>query len=411
MKEKLVSLITKYFPVLWISGFHLIILPASLLYIGAKTKKLKINIFDIGFIIFFCVMFIRSAFAIENFGVSRVLSAYYNISLMFTGFLILKCITSDITLKKLFIENISKLFITTLIIYQVIFSYALYTNTYEIEHLSLLGITMFETTLPGLFESAKTAIYTRYEWGFGDVIPRVVYLGEFPTTSALILISTYCIYLIKNINRITYYKFLIFDMLVLISLSYTQSRVMIITFMITCIFSYFVILYHGKYKKIIFLYLPFILIPLIYMIFYFAETLFSFRSTSGDARLLSYTMGYDLVLNENLFFGVGVKPIIDSIIEIPVGSHSTIISSFVKYGLVGLIFTFLYLIIIPINLLFRTILNPHVSISNKVTTIRMIPIFISWLLFQDIDAYAISALLFFTSYGIWLTTRGKNEIS
>jgi hypothetical protein len=51
---------------------------------------------------------------------------------------------------------------------------------------------------------------------------------------------------------------------------------------------------------------------------------------------LSYTTAINMVLTQNPLTGLGIKPMDRSLMEIPIGSHSTISSTFAKGGFVAL---------------------------------------------------------------------------
>jgi hypothetical protein len=60
------------------------------------------------------------------------------------------------------------------------------------------------------------------------------------------------------------------------------------------------------------------------------------RAGSSGERFKSYLLALDLVRETNILTGLGVKPRDDSILTIPIGSHSSFVSTFTKGGLVGL---------------------------------------------------------------------------
>jgi len=63
----------------------------------------------------------------------------------------------------------------------------------------------------------------------------------------------------------------------------------------------------------------------------------SSRQGSTNQRFFVYTTAIDMVLNENIVFGLGIKPENPSRPEVPVGSHSTVISCFTKGGAAALL--------------------------------------------------------------------------
>lgn len=352
------------------------------------------------FIAFVSYMFFRIALIIFNDNM-RGIPSIYNLVVISSGYLVFRLVYFSKNFDAEIIRSFSSLFVFTITFYQVIYCFSLSSGDFSLQHSSLLGMFFGETKLPGIMEAAKTATYTRREFGFGDVIPRVVFLAEFPTTSALILLVTYNFYFRRNIKRISYKKLFFMDFLVLMSMLYTQSRVMLLAYLLALVSTYLFLAYRNRKAKL-FLYsmFPFIIAIVFFVLLYVAEVLASFRASSGAARFDSYWLGLKLVYDNNFLFGLGVKPRVETLLGIPIGSHSTFVSSLVKFGIVGLIFSIYIFIIYPVNCMIKILLSTNIDDSAKLFVIRSVPIMLLWMTFQDVDAYVVAAVLIFSTLGL-----------
>lgn len=393
---------TKFYPIFFYSGFHVILMPVLSCLYCISSRKLKLEKETLLMACFVGYMITRVLFSAIDENMTRVIAAAYNIFVLLSGVFLYQALVKLEKFRIEIINGFSFLFVFTIVSYQIIYGYSIFTHSYELEHPSLLGILAGNSSLPGILESAKTVIYTRLEWGFGDVIPRLVFLAEFPTTAALVLLVSYQFYLLNKGYRLPVIKLLLIDSLVLVTSLYTQSRVMTLAFILSTLMFY--LIYFRRYKIIgglLKIFTPFVMFLMIFGLFELASFLSGFRGASEDARFTSYITGINMVLDNNLAFGLGIKPDSPAGLDIPIGSHSSFISIFVKYGLVGLFFLITLLVIMPIingyYLLKRNLLDsPQIYFF-----IRTIPIIILWILFQDIDAYVIACTLVFTCLAIY----------
>lgn len=233
-KAFLSNLFGRYYPVFWYSGFHIFTIPifsfsSLLLYSSKKTSKL-----DAIIIVFIFYMLFRILFIIFS-DTARGLPSVYNLVVLISGYLVFRLVFHIEKFDKEMTKSFSSLFIFMIVSYQAIYGYSILSSNFTLQHSSLFGLVFAKVHLPGIMDAAKTIIYTRQEYGFGEVIPRVVFLAEFPTTSALVLLMTYNFYIRAVFKKIRYSKLLVLDILVLISVSYTQSRVMFLAYILCCL--------------------------------------------------------------------------------------------------------------------------------------------------------------------------------
>lgn len=67
-----------------------------------------------------------------------------------------------------------------------------------------------------------------------------------------------------------------------------------------------------------------------------AQSLADARAGSTETRLETYKLAVRMVLDQNLILGLGIKPVDPSLAAIPIGSHSSVVSTFTRGGLIGL---------------------------------------------------------------------------
>ncbi|AMB44404.1 hypothetical protein Y590_05805 [Methylobacterium sp. AMS5] len=148
----------------------------------------------------------------------------------------------------------------------------------------------------------------------------------------------------------------------------------------------------------------------------------SSRAGSSDTRFLSYTLAIDMVMQENPLTGLGIKPRDPSLLEIPIGSHSSFISMFTKGGFVALsLFTAFYGIIIArmIGVQQRLLLSgPGDPIQGRRVALiylsRAVFVILVWWTTEDFDAPAqavlVTAICLGTFWGLSESTQPETRL-
>jgi hypothetical protein len=133
-----------------------------------------------------------------------------------------------------------------------------------------------------------------------------------------------------------------------------------------------------------------------------------YRSGSTE-RVLSYRTGIEKTLSENAVIGIGIKLMDESTMTtmgIPVGSHSTFVSLFVKGGIIGFTAAVMGLVIIPLSMWIRAffLLNGSSPLQRKLRSEAAILFNFQcllwfWMAFDDVDAPAFATVTTFVMYG------------
>lgn len=127
----------------------------------------------------------------------------------------------------------------------------------------------------------------------------------------------------------------------------------------------------------------------------------SAREASSETRLASYRMSYEVTMDQSPVIGLGIKPRVDNLV-IPLGSHSTVLSTLVRGGLLGLMLGLTTFFLLPAiwaaRIVWKVITRSTAYGRLRPFAIAVaagLPSYLVYALLQDIDAYApLSALIF-----------------
>lgn len=256
-----------------------------------------------------------------------------------------------------------------------------------------------------LVKSSSMITIVSASWLFSVQFPRSSIMSPYPTAAGAIVIMLLPLTIAYNSSlneekTKIFMKYCTFILGILI-LFFSISRFSIFSLLIG-----FIIVWTIKTKKrsIIFLFLVllFLLILIPYFGFFF-DLFNSIRPGSLTLRAKSYAFAMDMMKEENLMFGIGVKPRLDEI-QIPVGSHSTYLGLFLRTGIIGI----LIFIFFELYLLFIWFINRKKIISIRIKTIWDsigVSLFAMsfWMIFEDIDAPQLVCFLYFLVIGIMLS--------
>ncbi|MDU7242249.1 O-antigen ligase family protein [Clostridium sp.] len=134
------------------------------------------------------------------------------------------------------------------------------------------------------------------------------------------------------------------------------------------------------------------------------------RAGSSSERLNSYKYAFQ-VIKENPFFGIGDKFKAEGIFVL-IGSHSTIIGTLVKAGVVGLIGIIGFLITVIVKIFDnKKYINNNFSKKIWISTTFLFLSNIIWMITEDIDWPQIVAFLFFLNISIIFSFKKLTDIN
>lgn len=130
------------------------------------------------------------------------------------------------------------------------------------------------------------------------------------------------------------------------------------------------------------------------------------REGSTALRVGNYNAAVDVTMELHPFFGLGVKPYDENVEKIPLGSHSTVISSYVKGGILGILAMLTAFFVAPairwLEITARVLRLPDARMWRDYCWVLFelqITIW-TWLLVEDVDAPITAAFLIFAAYAL-----------
>lgn len=264
-----------------------------------------------------------------------------------------------------------------------------------------------EIILPSLFslinlEHKFTLVkLNMLDWYIIDDFPRTQVLGIYPNSTGLLFIFLYVITIALNFKEFSGRKKVWITVILVTICFLTGSRaylVLSIVFLMT-----FLIRSKG-WLSVITLLVPVIALAGLVAI----EYLSGLRTGSNDARTMIYEGSFDLMMQTNPYFGLGIKPRLPEVIGVPypLGSHSAIWGYIVKSGLAGALFMLLFIGIpmfryfemLMLQLFTKRTFNPLSFFIFNATIIIIIS-----LAMEDLDSFEI--LPFYFGVFLWVYDR------
>lgn len=270
-----------------------------------------------------------------------------------------------------------------------------------------------EIILPSLFslinlEHKFTLVkLNMLDWYIIDDFPRTQVLGIYPNSTGLLFIFLYVITIALNFKEFSNRKKIWLTVILVTICFLTGSRaylVLSIVFLLT-----FLIRSKG-WLSVITLLVPAIALAGLVAI----EYLSGLRTGSNDARTMIYEGSFDLMMQTNPYFGLGIKPRLPEVIGVPypLGSHSAIWGYVVKSGLAGALFMLLFIGIpmfryfemLMLQLFTKRTFNPLSFFIFNATIIIIIS-----LAMEDLDSFEI--LPFYFGVFLWVYDRRVDLIT
>lgn len=123
------------------------------------------------------------------------------------------------------------------------------------------------------------------------------------------------------------------------------------------------------------------------------------RQSSSETRFDSYRRGIEAAL-EKPVLGLGIKPR-EPLLDVPVGSHSSLVSTFTKSGFVGLIPLLMFMGVVLVGALRLLIVPEEARVRVPLATSMLCTL--AWMITQDFDAPIYGTMLAFMLIGSGLS--------
>ena len=401
----------KFSPLIWLSGlsgvfYHFAILLHSLTK-NTHPSKQKLNLVVIlCFAVFFLqIVAILKYVVFNDIELVRVFGVFYNASFWIMGGAIIYLVANS-ERKEIELIQHSILTLTWLVIVAGVLVIFLSYNDGCVEMnfpsiLQLVAGNSIEAINSTLFtDSTQVKLHT-FEWAFNQCNPRLNILSPYPNALAGLLLL-----LIPQIifRKIQYkYTMLILSLLILY---FSFSRTAIFSLLMGLCFTVLIVRYRGKVIKLpILMFLLVVALGYILLSTSLIETLLiTHREGSFIVRSTLYIESLQLAFRpENIFLGYGVKPL--SFYGVPLGSHSTYLSYFLRVGILGP-FIIILLILLTFNcarkngIFFQTIKTGNKYQAENLSAFASVASMAFFMCFEDIDAPALMSFIFFLEIGV-----------
>jgi hypothetical protein len=195
--------------------------------------------------------------------------------------------------------------------------------------------------LPGILGTYAANLVVETDWINGGTVSRNHGMGVYATESAIQVVMLGAMGAIYLIRRRMYGWAFLVELSILPMLIPFGSRTTGLAYVASLLF--LGLIWRGGLLLGAVLVGPFVLAGLVLFgpdllgaVQSSAQSLADARAGSTETRLETYKLAVRMVLDHNLILGLGIKPVDPSLAEIPIGSHSSVVSTFTRAGLIGL---------------------------------------------------------------------------
>lgn len=409
-------------PFWWITGLKLFIFQLAILITyfivffkrkeGLKIRFSKLNILLLLFIIVYTYSLTVNMFYED---ISRIIGSFYNLTFWIMGFFILLLMSKvefEIsTWKKLF----NAFRINGIIISLLSIGALLYWKFVGIrlEIRTLLDFLIPQSLSTSVISDTIKPLILRPDWFLNEPMPRLSVFFLYPTALgigiAVCMFMTIAYHFINNSKKMN----LFIDIsLMLIPLIFSFSRIVFIGMLVSIILVKIISAKSSKkrFYKYFFSVTTILacLVPIILMKFddFFGFILNS-REGSTDLRMSVYNLAINYAIENNPIFGVGVKPVVEDL-RISIGSHSTLVGTFLKTGFIGIVLLILINLMVLVSLikLRKYMVDKKHLIVWECLTSAFITI-VLWMFTEDIDAPQNVAFFYFLIIGLIIGLHNK----
>lgn len=259
--------------------------------------------------------------------------------------------------------------------------------------------------LPGILGTYAMNVVVESDWINGGVVSRNHGMGVYATESAIQVVMLGAMGAIYLIRRRMFVWALLLELSILPMLLPFGSRTTSLAYVASLAF--LGIIWRGGIVLGAILLGPLVLAvvtlfgpDLVDLFQSSAQSVAESRAGSTATRLETYALAIRMVLEQNLIFGLGIKPVDVSLAEIPIGSHSSLVSTFTRGGLIGLgLFVAFYLslagriVVVQFAAFARSARLTIEARLELVFLARAIFVILIWYLTEDLDVPLYHTLL------------------
>lgn len=195
--------------------------------------------------------------------------------------------------------------------------------------------------LPGILRYYSSIFISVRDGITPEADPRIVGIGIYPTEGAILVLTVGLIAAIHACRRRRYLLAVLIEIAIALALIQMASRTTLAAYVLSL--ALLGALGGRKLLRLLLLCSPVIAAGLVLGAIYGPDLLAAWidaanksREASSDTRFSSYALAIEMVLHQNPLTGLGILPKDASLLEIPIGSHSSWTSLFTRGGLIAL---------------------------------------------------------------------------
>ncbi len=404
-------------PLVWFLGLDFIALHvfAALLVVACPAALQRLTLGD------YLLLSLISIFGISAYVVgfvqaqetARFIAALYNLSFWVCGLILILQVRhlwaqgEDERVRLLRAAHFA--FIIVVASCWALFAFAYAVHNMSLETPSVFGI-LAGNHIPAaapLLQRYSSLVYTLVDWGLPGVpMPRVQVFGPYPTaTAATVAVLGAFSLMYLNIRRPAARLLpLLVEGMILLTVAITLSRSVVGGWCVGIVVAS--LLFGDPFRRVGVIVGATCFAGLLSVASINLTAATEYRNYSSDSRFHSYAHAVSETVASNPILGLGIKPREES--HIAVGSHSTLVSSFTKGGVLGLgvaaIFLFLrpawrWALIAAATLASHRALSPVHRAELRILLNLQFTLW-AWLCFEDIDAPATAAALIFIAISL-----------
>ncbi|WP_160154386.1 O-antigen ligase [Microbulbifer sp. ALW1] len=397
-RDNILPLFLLLFPLIWGMGVSFVavqVLAALILLAG----RVKVHLAPPMLVPIYFGIFLYTGSLVVNFPlvpVERIVASAYNLSFWICGLLIaLQACRSTSNLAVNRLSYISRRYLLVLVLLTVF----LYFSGIGLLSIKTPAAYIFGGAgVPELISDSIVLNIISQDWFFGGAKPRYAFLSPYANAygACVFLLFALATYRVNVFSRAYFFTSLMAIALVLSS----NSRLLLVMFILLVFGSVYLVL--DRRGRILLLLVALASCP-IFLLLWFDGVLLEYwlgfvnsREGSNSLRFESYARAIAQTWELNPLLGIGVKPRDE--LGIPLGSHSTLLGTFVKSGVLGLIVFGVFVAKLQARAM-RRMWRVERDTSGARLQLAL-AIFCLFFLFEDIDAPQLACFLFFCLLGL-----------
>lgn len=370
----------------WLSGLTLFsVLAVSLVGVFALQKPTKLEVAVLATAAFLALGIVVAMLLGTTEG--RASSSIYHIIhwAFFLTFIQYGARLSEMPDRDVWLATLSKaafLSFVIMMVYMLIAAWFVSSNPTPIQFPTL--VTGYIAGGIDMLSGYKFINVSKINPALGETEWRLIGFGLWTSEGAYIAVILGLLAIPFALSRFGMQTIILIEISILIAITFTGSRTLLLAFILSIFF--WALLYSQYWRVFLISSAPVFLFCILFFFLGGHALLFDAirqwteaRAESSGTRFISYLTAWEMTLSHNPLTGLGFTPLRPNLIHVPVGSHSSWTSVFIRGGFLAVIsFTFIHL------LLFGRILKLSISVFQDAAKGRIENNFYTIILFRAV---------------------------